>query len=85
MEDPTLNYFLGLSSFKAGEFEKAIENLSIARFNEEKYYEDATWHLILANLGLGKEEEAKSLIEDLLKIEGSFYSEKAEKLLKDLE
>ena len=85
IQDPTVNYFLGLSAFKAGEFSKAIENLSIARLNEPKYYEEATWHLILANVGVNNKEKAEALIADLLKIEGGFYNEKAEKILKELQ
>ncbi len=84
-ENSIAHYFAGLSALNLGELEEAIENLSYARFNDEKYYEDATWNLVLANLGLGKKEEAKALIAELLKIEGGFYSDKAEKLLKEIE
>ena len=65
--------------------DKAIENLSYARLNDENYYEDATWNLALANIGIGNIDEAKALIEDLVKIEGGYYNDKAEKLLKELE
>ncbi len=84
-ENSTAHYFSGLSAMKLGEMEKAIENLTYARINSEKHYEAATWHLALANLGLEKIEETKALITDLLKIEGGFYSEKAENLLKQIE
>lgn len=84
-ENAVAYYFSGLSALNVGELNKAIENLTYARFNDEKYYESATWNLILANLGIGNKEEAKVLIADLLKIEGGYYSDRAEKLLKELE
>lgn len=84
-ENAVAHYFSGLSALKVGEFNKAIENLTYARVNDEKYYESATWYLILANLGIDNKEEARALLADLLKIEGGYYSDKAEKLLKELE
>ena len=84
-ENTAARYYAGLSALNIGELNKAIENLTYARFNEETYYEDATWNLILANLRAGNKKEAKDLIADLLKIEGGFYSIKAEKLLKEIE
>ena len=84
-ENVVAHYFAGLSALNLGELNKAIENLSYVRFNDEKYYEGATWNLVLANVGLGNKEEAIVLLGELLKIEGGYYSEKAEKLLKKLE
>lgn len=84
-ENAMAHYFSGLSALGLGEIGKAIENLSYARFNEEKYYEQATWYLILANLEIENTEEAKALITDLLKIEGGYYSAKAEELLEKIE
>jgi tetratricopeptide (TPR) repeat protein len=84
-ENSIAHYFSGLSALNLGEFDKAIEHLIYTRFNDEKYYEGATWNLILANLGLGNTEEAKALITDLLKIEGGYYNGKAEKLLKEIQ
>ena len=84
-ENPTAHYFTGISALNLGELEQAIENLTYARLNDENFYEDATWQLILANLGIGNTTEAKALIDDLLKIEGGFYSSNAEKLKEKLE
>ena len=84
-ENSVAHYYLGMSALNLGELEKAIEGLTYARINSDKYYEDATWHLALANLGTGNVNEAKVLITDLLKIEGGFYSEKAQRLLKKIE
>ena len=84
-ENATAHYFSGMSALKLGHFNKAIENLTYARINDENFYEDATWNLVLANLGLEKNDEAKALLNDLLKIEGGFYFEKAKKLLKEIE
>ncbi len=84
-ENSIAHYFSGLSALNLDELDKAIENLSYARLNDENYYEDATWNLALANIGIGNIDEAKALIEDLVKIEGGYYNDKAEKLLKELE
>jgi len=84
-ENSIAHYFSGLSALNLDELDKAIENLSYARLNDENYYEDATWNLALANIGIGNIDEAKALIEDLVKIEGGYYNDKAEKLLKQLE
>ncbi len=84
-ESSVAHYFSGLSALNLGELEKAIENLSYARFNDENYYEVATWNLALANFGIGNTDEAKALITDLLKIEGGYYNDKAEQLLKKIE
>ncbi len=84
-ENSLAHYFSGLSALQLGELDKAIEDLTYVRLNDEKYYEDATWNLILANVGIDNREEAKELISDLLKIEGGFHNDKAEKLLKELE
>lgn len=84
-ENSIAHYFSGLSALNLGELDKAIENLSYARFNDEKYYEDATWNLALANIGIGNIDEAKALINDLTKIEGGYYSDKAAKLLEKIE
>jgi len=84
-ESSVAHYFSGLSALNLGELDKAIENLSYARFNDENYYEDATWNLALANFGIGNTDEAKALITDLLKIEGGYYNDKAKQLLKKIE
>lgn len=84
-EDDTAHFYSGLAALNLGETYKAIEYLTYARLNSDPYYEAATWNLILANLSLNNNDEAKALIADLLKIEGGFYSAKAEVLLKELE
>ena len=84
-ENGLARFYSGVSALQIGETDKAIEQLTIVRLNDQSYYEHASFYLILANIKKGDKEEAKRLIEDLLKNEGSFYAGKAKAILEELE
>lgn len=79
-QDASASFYLGVASLEEGQIAKAVQHLRIARINDEKMYEDATWYLILAVLKQGDKTEASLLIDELLKIKDSFYTEKANRL-----
>lgn len=83
-ENTAAQFMLALASIELQEHNEAINLLEIVRLNDEKYFEDATWYLILAHLKMNSIEDAKVLLSDLLQQKQGFYYQKARDLLFEL-
>ncbi len=84
-ESPVASYYAGLSALKTGELGLAEEYLKVARMNKEELYESATWNLAKVYISRRERAKASQLLQDLSKIEGGFYTEKATELLQRLQ
>lgn len=74
-------YEMGIALWQAGKFVTAADNLTQARMGELDYYEDSTWALAQLYRQMGYLDEARSLYQDLLKVEKSPYLPKAQQML----
>lgn len=77
-------YYAGVSAFEIGELDTSIDLLTQVRLNDEQLYEEATWMLAGVYLEKGDDEKAKDLLEEIVQGTGSFYSERAAELLKEI-
>lgn len=78
------NYlYLGLSNFKIGENEEAVQYLNVTLNNFDEFDSRAKWYLALAHLADNNEDAAISNLVSLT-IENSIYRKKAEALLNEL-
>ena len=64
-DDFKAHYLLGMSYLETEEFDLAVIHFTLARFNSELYYEDATWYLALAYLAQNKGGFALDLLDQL--------------------
>ena len=83
-ESSVATYYAGMSALKIGEKENAFNLLSTVRINDEKLYEEATWVLAILYLERGEKENARDFLNDLIKVENGFYTERAQALLEEV-
>ncbi len=77
--------YAGIASLETGYYQKADDFLTTVRINSERFFQDATWYLVLTKVKSSQKDEAVDLLEDLLKKnDAGFYAEKARALLKEL-
>ena len=76
-EDAKATFLAGIAYLEEGNYPNAIDYLSTARFNDEQYYEEASWFLALAYVKNDNKIDARIVLDELLKIENGFYSKKA--------
>ena len=73
-ENTVASFFAGIVSLELGNAKEAIPYLIASRINDERFYDQSTWYLLMAHLKLNDKLEAKRLLEDLLKNkEGTYY------------
>ena len=70
-------FHAGVASLEEGQIRKAIQYLERVRFNDERYYEDASWYLTLAYLKAGQKTKVHAVLEDLLKLPKGYYYDRA--------
>ena len=78
-------FFSGVVSLELGKTKEAIAFLTSSRLNDERLYDQSTWYLVMANLTLKNNAEAKLLLNDLLKNKNGIYYAKALEKMKILE
>lgn len=76
-EDAKATFLAGMAYLEEGNYPNAIDYLSTARFNDEQYYEEASWYLALAYVKNDNKTDARIILDELLKIENGFYAKKA--------
>ena len=79
-ENSIASFYAGVVSMELENPETAISYLTTSRLNDERFYEQSTWYLIMAHLKLQQKEKAKILLKDLLKNKENIYYDKAMKL-----
>lgn len=84
-ESSVAAFYAGKSSLRIGELERAYNFLLTVRVNDDKLYEEATWALVNVHLNRGEINHAKEMLQELIDMENSFYSDRAKELLKELE
>lgn len=84
-EDVNALFYGGLSAFQLKNYTKALKNFSAVLINKETtFHQEAKWHQSLTQIALGKNNEAKKNLQEIVKEKG-FYAEKAAAKLKELE
>lgn len=82
-DNEAANFYAGMASLESGQWEKATVFFENARKNSGSYSSKATWYLGLSYLKLGKNDEAKAVLNELLE-KGGFKTQEAKKLLQKL-
>ncbi|HLU85291.1 MAG TPA: hypothetical protein VKZ45_07445 [Vicingaceae bacterium] len=84
-EDVNALFYGGLSAFQLKNYTQALKNFSEVLINKETtFHQEAKWHQSLTQIALGKNNEAKKNLQEIVKEKG-FYAEKAVAKLKELE
>lgn len=77
------HFFLGLTAIALGNFDEAINNLSVVVKDQDEYGKEAQWYLGLAYIKTGNNLKATECFENLSKSKG-FYRDRSEKILRRL-
>jgi TolA-binding protein len=86
VDDPSYgspHFFLGLTAIALGNFDTAINQLTIVVKEPGEYGKEAIWYLGLAYLKEGNKQKASECFENLSKSPG-FYRDRSEKILRRL-
>lgn len=76
---------LGVARLARGKAEEAIEALTLVMDSRDSTYrQEAQWMMALANIKLGKEAEAKQILEVISQKEGHIYQQKSRTVLEQL-
>ena len=78
------HYLLGMAYLETEAYELATIHFTLARYNSDLYYEDATWYLALANLAQEKGGYSLDLLEQLYPKVSPQYRDRVEGLRSDL-
>lgn len=83
-ESAEATYYAGMSAMRIGELGQAFEYFSTVRLNDDRLFEEATWAMVKIHLDRREKKEAKILLGELIKVEGGFFREQAERLLDEI-
>ncbi len=74
-------YELGITHWRLNQLDSATDYLTRARMGEADYFEDASWALALAYLQQRDSASAKTVLQDLQKLENTSYRDEVKDLL----
>jgi tetratricopeptide (TPR) repeat protein len=84
-EDVNLNFYSGILEFQIGEFDSALKRFELTKtIYPPLFYQEAAWYQALCLKELGRNEEAKQRLVEIVSMDG-FYSQDAAKELEEMD